>query len=62
MNCPVCNNPEAEELIDEIDIGVGTLTNLRGYECPDCGVIPVCDECKCILDREDHADWCSIND
>ena len=34
--CPVCGE-EAIRIEDEVDIGVGTLKNLRGWDCPRCG-------------------------
>ncbi len=36
MNCPDCKTT-LEEVKEEVDIGVGTLTHLIGYDCPKCG-------------------------
>lgn len=57
MNCPHCNDPRAEECADEVDIGVGVLKNVWGYDCPVCGQLPVCALCGAIGD--DHAAWCN---
>ena len=35
--CPVCGTPNCVEVADDVDIGVGTLRNVTGYECPECG-------------------------
>lgn len=56
MNCPRCNNPKAEELADEVDIGVGVYRVVFGFECPDCGQIFRCGYCGAIDAK--HADWC----
>lgn len=57
MNCPVCNNPCAEECADEVDIGVGIQKHVYGFECPVCGQIPVCSTCGGL--GENHARWCN---
>jgi len=45
MNCPVCNAPDCVEVAEEVDIGVGNLRQVIGYECKVCGLIPVCQAC-----------------
>ena len=56
MNCPVCNNPNAEECAHEVDIGVGIQKHVYGYECPSCGQIAVCGRCGGVGTR--HAEYC----
>lgn len=54
--CPVCDKAQATVCADEVDIGVGILVNIWGYECPTCGQIPVCSRCGGVADE--HAAWC----
>jgi hypothetical protein len=56
MNCPKCNDPRAEELFDEVDIGVGVQRFTFGCECPHCGTLSVC-QCG-RWDFEPCAPWC----
>jgi hypothetical protein len=58
MNCPKCNRPGCEEVIDEIDIGVGIQKHTIGFECPDCGNIGICNECGA-PDFKPHSNWCA---
>lgn len=62
MNCPVCNNPHCDEVAEEVDIGVGTLRQVTGYDCPECGQIPVCQACGGIgaIHREHCKDMLEI--
>ena len=57
MKCPQCGNLKAEELSDEVDIGVGVLKTVYGYDCPDCGQISVASCCGVIGDQP-HYSWC----
>lgn len=57
MKCPKCGKEDADELANEVDIGVGIQKHIYGYECPDCGNISVCSSCGS-LDFQPHADWC----
>lgn len=60
MNCPKCNTPGAEELADEVDIGVGIQKHVYGYECLQCGQLSVCPHCG-VLEMENgspHRAWC----
>jgi hypothetical protein len=57
MKCPRCNAEGAVELVDEVDIGVGTIRNVHGYECPKCGPVAVCRSCG-QPDFLPHAKWC----
>jgi hypothetical protein len=57
MNCPVCNQ-RMDTLSDEVDIGVGTLTRLTGWECVKCDVqIGACAVCHA-PSIGSHKPWC----
>ncbi len=56
MNCPRCRHPGIEVIEDEVDIGVGVQKFVRGYDCPDCGEIMVCDACGHVEGA--HWPWC----
>jgi hypothetical protein len=58
MNCPKCNGP-CEELADEVDIGVGILRHVYGWDCPTCGQIAKCPNCG--APETEHAAWCREN-
>jgi hypothetical protein len=57
VTCPLCNQKLAEELCDEVDIGVGVQKHVFGYECEACGQIGICSECG-IPDGLPHASFC----
>lgn len=56
MKCPQCNADGCEALTEEVDIGVGIQSYVWGYECKDCGQIPVCGECGGVVN---HSKICS---
>jgi transcription elongation factor Elf1 len=59
MKCPVCNLEGAVECADEVDIGVGVMRHVWGFECPHCGEVPVCSECGGVgTEPGDHFSWC----
>ncbi len=45
VNCPLCNAVRCLVIQDEVDIGVGVLTHVLGWECEQCGQISVCEKC-----------------
>jgi hypothetical protein len=45
MNCPKCHGPGAEEIADEVDIGVGIMRHVTGWDCMECGQIAACYSC-----------------
>jgi hypothetical protein len=51
MNCPRCNNPNAVEVADEVDIGVGIQKFVTGCECPECGLLSCCPACGTCTDN-----------
>lgn len=57
MKCPKCDRTDAEELVEEVDIGVGTLRAVVGYECPDCGIMGRCPCCGS-WDYQICPSWC----
>jgi hypothetical protein len=57
MNCPKCNNDGATPVYDEVDIGVGMLKHLLGWECSFCGNVAACNECG--HPEGTHAAWCN---
>ena len=59
MNCPKCNDPRAEEIFEEVDIGVGIQKNLVCIECPNCEIIGVCHRCGA-FDFQLCQPWCQI--
>lgn len=56
MKCPRCGD-EAQELADEVDIGVGVQKRVYGCECPQCGQIGLCPYCGS-WDFRPHLKWC----
>lgn len=56
VECPKCRLPHAEEIIDEVDIGVGIQRHLRGWACGGCGLVAACDRCG--RPDPEHAEWC----
>lgn len=56
MECPICGDPNTDELVNEVDIGVGTMTQLIGWHCDKCGQIAACYECGQPLKRGYHND------
>jgi hypothetical protein len=59
MQCPTCGNKDAEELADEVDIGVGVQKHVYGCNCPDCGQLACCSTCG-YWDGK-HSTWCLEN-
>jgi hypothetical protein len=57
MTCPKCNVEEAEELKEEVDIGVGFQVNVFGAECPNCGQLSLCPVCGA-WDFQPHKNFC----
>lgn len=56
--CPICN-ALAEEVSEEIDIGVGVQKFVTGWECPQCGPIAIRNCCGTVeLAGHPHATWC----
>lgn len=56
--CPKCGTHKLEEVVEEVDIGVGTQRHLIGFECLECGAaIACCSQCG-VPDGESHASWC----
>lgn len=56
MNCPVCEHPQAEEIVEEVDIGVGIQRHTVGVDCPKCGQIAACSACGSF---DGHETWCN---
>jgi len=56
FKCPKCGGL-AEELAEEVDIGVGIQRHVYGAECPECGQIALCHGCGA-WDFQKHMDWC----
>jgi len=55
--CPVCKQPKCfNPWIEEVDIGVGVQTFLRGGECNHCGQITKCPTCSSFTNE--HESWC----
>lgn len=61
MRCPKCNAEGAEELADEVDIGVGIQKHVYGAECQMCGPLAICSRCGA-WDFEPHRPWCKTED
>lgn len=55
MKCPICGSVECDEVAEEVDIGVGIEKFTVGFECANCGQIPVCPHCGGV---KTHAKWC----
>lgn len=53
--CPICGG-DVIRIEDEVDIGVGILKNLTGWDCPKCGQISPEDvmEIKELIKMEDE--------
>jgi hypothetical protein len=56
VECPKCHKPIAEEIVEEVDIGVGIQRFVTGWACGDCGLIATCNGCG--RPEPDHAKWC----
>lgn len=56
VECPKCRMPVAEEIHDEVDIGVGIQQFLQGWACGNCGLVAACDHCG--RPDPEHAEWC----
>ena len=57
MKCKFCNDPRAEVISEEVDIGVGVQVEIVGYDCPACGPHTVCGTCGA-WDFEPCPQWC----
>ena len=55
--CPRCGGPDFEIIAEEVNIGVGVQTFVRGGECRTCGPLARCPQCGSW--EETHATWCS---
>jgi hypothetical protein len=61
IKCPICGC-EAEELAEEVDIGVGVQRFVTGLDCSACGLIPNCDCCGVLLrEGATHYPWCQLS-
>ncbi|KKM96505.1 hypothetical protein LCGC14_1177400 [marine sediment metagenome] len=58
-DCRRCKTGQLVALTNEVDIGVGMLSHVLGYECPNCGIFVVCPDCGIALDSRPHWDWCA---
>ena len=58
MICPICKNPNTQECAEEVDIGVGTLKHVYGFDCPTCGQISICNQCGALEGFQSHALFC----
>ena len=56
--CPKCGAVDFQEVVDEVDIGVGVITSLRGGDCLDCGEMSMCDNCDA-WNFQEHNKWCT---
>lgn len=45
VECPKCKGKNCIEEFDEVDIGVGILKHVYGWECQTCGHIGRCEDC-----------------
>ena len=45
VECPKCGCKEAEEIVEEVDIGVGVQRFVVGYICPKCREFSICSGC-----------------
>jgi predicted RNA-binding Zn-ribbon protein involved in translation (DUF1610 family) len=54
--CPKCKTPAVPEYL-EVDIGVGVQRWLEGVDCPKCGQVGVCKDCRA-HDEQEHAEHC----
>lgn len=57
MNCPQCNNINAEAISIKVDINTGMLEHILGVECPICGQLSVCHLCG-QWEFQGHASFC----
>ena len=56
--CPKCGTHKLQEVIEEVDIGVGVQKHLLGWECCECGLaIAACAQCGS-PEGERHLSWC----
>lgn len=61
MECPICGAEDAMELLDEVDIGVGTMSKMRGWDCLECGSIPACECGQPIYPKYHDDNLCTKN-
>jgi len=62
-NCPKCS-AVLELLVDSVDVEAGTMTCVRGGECPECGgQFLCCESCGAWegVDGIDHHSWCTTS-
>ncbi len=58
MKCNKCGE-QMEAITDEVDIGVGVQTHVRGYDCKCGNALGVCDGCGA-LSCDPCRDWCEL--
>lgn len=56
VKCPKCHKPIAEEIGEDVDIGVGVQRFVTRWACGSCGLIAACNGCG--RPNPDHAKWC----
>ena len=59
--CPKCKKM-AQEVAEEVDIGVGNQVFDRRIECSNCGQIAICNGCGIVeTDGAKHHPWCNTD-